>query len=293
MPGANDDPMYVIFATCDHQPLIARDDQPLADALAALGVEVTPIPWTEIDPYAAIEAPPILLRSTWDYHRVPTMFVAWLEALADAGRATMNPPRVARGNVDKIYLQKLEAAGIAIPKTRWLDRVDNETIHRIMSDQGWDRAVLKPRIAATAYGTFLVSRGSTLTDDDLAPARASGALLQEVIPEIGTHGETSIVYAGGGFSHAVVKRAKDGEFRVQQDFGGRVDACSPSATLRSFAASVMSHVPDSCLYARVDLVESSRGPLLMELELIEPELYFLIVPGAAERMAGLIVHRLS
>ena len=285
--------MYVIFATCDHQPLIARDDQPLADALAALGVEVTPIPWTEIDPYAAIEAPPILLRSTWDYHRVPTMFVAWPEALADAGRATMNPPRVARGNVDKIYLQKLEAAGIAIPKTRWLDRVDNETIHRIMSDQGWDRAVLKPRIAATAYGTFLVSRGSTLTDDDLAPARASGALLQEVIPEIGTHGETSIVYAGGGFSHAVVKRTRDGEFRVQQDFGGRVDACSPSATLLSFAASVMSHVPDNCLYARVDLVESSRGPLLMELELIEPELYFLIVPGAAERMAGLIVHRLS
>ena len=293
MPGANDDPMYVIFATCDHQPLIARDDQPLADALAALGVDVTPIPWTEIDPYAAIDAPPILLRSTWDYHRVPTMFVAWLEALADAGRATMNPPQVARGNVDKIYLQKLEAAGIAIPKTRWLDRIDTDTIDRAMSEEGWERAVLKPRIAATAYGTFLVSRASTLTDDDLAPARASGALLQEVVPEIATHGETSIVYAGGGFSHAVVKRAKDGEFRVQQDFVGRVHAAPPSATLLSFAASVMSHVPESCLYARVDLVESSLGPLLMELELIEPELYFLIVPGAAARMAGLIVDRLS
>ena len=66
--------MNVVFATCDHQPLIARDDQPLADALAARGVDVTPIPWTEIDPYAILDAPPIVLRSTWDYHRMPTMF---------------------------------------------------------------------------------------------------------------------------------------------------------------------------------------------------------------------------
>ena len=283
----------VVFATCDHQPLIARDDQPLADALTALGVEVVPIPWTEIDPYAVVDSPPIVLRSTWDYHRMPTMFLSWLDSLADSGRATMNPPHIARGNVDKIYLQELESAGIAIPKTRWLDRVDNETIDRAMGEEGWDRAVLKPRIAATAYGTFLVSKGSAIPDDDLAPARASGALLQEVVPEIVERGETSIVYAGGAFSHAVVKRAKEGEFRVQQDFGGRVDAASPPASLLSFATSVMSLVPDTCLYARVDVVESNRGPLLMELELIEPELYFLHVPDAAARMAALIASRLS
>jgi glutathione synthase/RimK-type ligase-like ATP-grasp enzyme len=283
----------VVFATCDHQPLVARDDQPLADALNAFGVEVVPIPWTEIDPYSVIDAPPIVLRSTWDYHRLPTMFVAWLDGLADAGRLTMNPPQIARDNVDKIYLQALEAAGINIPKTRWLDRVANDTIDRAMSEEGWDRAVLKPRIAATAYGTFLVSKGSFLPDEDLAPARASGALLQELVPEIIARGETSIVYAGGAFSHAVLKRAKDGEFRVQQDFGGRVEAASPSTSLQSFAASVMRLVPDSCLYARVDVVESSRGPLLMELELIEPELYFLFVPAAAARLARLIAERLS
>jgi glutathione synthase/RimK-type ligase-like ATP-grasp enzyme len=224
---------------------------------------------------------------------MPTMFAAWLDALADAGRITMNPPQVARANIDKIYLQTLESAGVAIPQTRWLDRIDRETIDRVMTEEGWDRAVLKPRIAATAYGTFLIANGSTLSEEDLAPSRASGALLQEVIPEIVTHGETSIVYAGGAFSHAVVKHAKDGEFRVQQDFGGRVGACSPSAALLSFAASVMTHVADSCLYARVDVVETSRGPRLMELELIEPELYFLIVPDAAARMACLVADRLS
>jgi hypothetical protein len=80
---------------------------------------------------------------------------------------------------------------------------------------------------------------------------------------------------------------------VQKDFGGRVEAASPPAPLLSFAAAVMTLVPDTCLYARVDVVETARGPLLMELELIEPELYFLIVPDAAGRMAHLIVDRLS
>ena len=294
--------MHVVFATCEQQPLIAVDDQPLADELAVRGVEVTPIPWTEIDPYALLDAPPIILRSTWDYHRMPTMFLAWLDALRDSHRFTMNPPAVARDNVDKIYLQSLEAAGITIPKTRWLDRVDNDTIDRAMREEGWNRAVLKPRIAATAYGTFLIDRAAFgasprtpygLSEDELAPARASGALLQEVVPEIVERGETSIVYAAGNFSHAVVKHARDGEFRVQKDFGGRVEVASPSPALLSFAASVMTRVPDSCLYARVDVVESARGPLLMELELIEPELYFLIVPDAAARMAHLIAERLS
>lgn len=285
--------LRVVFATCEHQPLIARDDQPLADALAAIGVEVVPIPWTEIDPYAVIDSPSIVLRSTWDYHRIPTLFRSWLDSLADSGRATMNPPQVARGNIDKIYLQELEAAGVSIPKTRWLDRLDNDAIERAITEAGWDRAILKPRIAATAYGTFLITKGTTLSDEDLAPARASGALLQEVVPEIVERGETSIVYAGGAFSHAVVKRAKDGEFRVQQDFGGRVEPDSPPASLLSFAASVMTFVPDTCLYARVDVVESGRGPLLMELELIEPELYFVIVPEAADRMAQVLVDRLQ
>ena len=285
--------MKLVFATCDHQPLIARDDQPLADALAARGVDVTPIPWTEIDPYAILDAPPILLRSTWDYHRRPAMFRSWLDALADSGRVTWNPPQVARGNVDKIYLQALEAAGIAIPKTRWLDRVDQVTLDRAFEEEGWQRAVLKPRIAATAYGTFLIARGSTLSDEDLAPARASGAVLQEVVPEIVELGETSIVYAGGAFSHAVQKRARDGEFRVQQDFGGRVEPVNPARDLAAFAAQVMTGVPPECLYARIDVVRSSRGPLLMELELIEPELYFLIVPEAADRMAQVLVDRLQ
>ena len=284
--------MNVVFATCDHQPLTAEDDQPLADALKARGVDVMPIPWTELDPFAELDAPPILLRSTWDYHRLPTMFQAWLQALEVSGRATWNPPGIARGNVDKIYLKDLEAAGVATPRTTWLDRIDASSIDRVLDEQQLARAVLKPRIGATAYGTLLIERGSAPADEILHPARASGAMLQELIPEVFELGETSLVYLGGVFSHAVVKRAKPGDFRVQKDYGGRVDVTTPSPVLLAFANNVMTHVPSTCLYARVDVVESSRGPLLMELELIEPELFFLIVPEAAERFARLLVDRL-
>jgi glutathione synthase/RimK-type ligase-like ATP-grasp enzyme len=285
--------MNLIFATCDHQPLIAPDDAPFAEALRARGISVTPIPWTEIDPYAVLDAPPIVLRSTWDYHRVPTLFQAWLESLADSGRTVWNNAAIARGNIDKVYLRQFEVGGIAIPHTRWLDRIDNNAIEQGLTDAGWDRAVFKPRIAATAYGTFLVSRGVQLSNEDLAPARASGALLQEFIPAIEQSGEISLVYIDGVFSHAVSKHAKPGDFRVQQDFGGSVTPINPSLNLLAFADRVMTQVNGPTLYARVDVVETPRGTLLMELELIEPELYFTIVESSASTLADAILARLA
>jgi glutathione synthase/RimK-type ligase-like ATP-grasp enzyme len=285
--------MTVIFATCHDRPLVAPDDEPLAAALRARGATVTPIPWTEITRYALADAPPVLLRSTWDYHRSPMVFWSWLTAVGDSGRTVWNSPSVARGNIDKVYLQHLEARGIAIPKTRWLDRVDPVTLQDTLAEEGWDRAVLKPRIAATAYGTFLVTPESELSDRDLAPTRASGALLQEFLPEILDRGEVSLMYCEHTFTHAVAKRAAEGDYRVQSDFGGSRTEFTPSAALLAFADRVLATLPEPYLYARVDLVETSRGPLLMELELIEPELFFLIVPAAADRFADAIVRKLS
>ena len=291
--GAKFNPMDVVFATCEEKPLTTEDDQVLAEALQGRGVAVSAVPWTEIDPFAVVDAPPVLLRSTWDYHRKPALFRSWLDAFASSGRTMWNPPAIARGNVDKIYLEALASAGVATPKTRWIDRADNDAIETIMRDEAWDRAVLKPRIAATAYGTFLVDRHTRLEDEDLAPARSSGALLQEVIPEVVERGEISLVYFAGRFSHAVIKQARAGEFRVQKDFGGAVQAITPSNAVRSFADHVCAAVPNDVLYARVDVVDARRGPLLMELELIEPELYFLYVPEAAGRLSDVIAARLA
>jgi glutathione synthase/RimK-type ligase-like ATP-grasp enzyme len=279
----------VVFATCDDRPLVAPDDEPLVAELGALGIRVTPIPWTEIDPYAVVTPEPIVLRSTWDYHRVPTMFAAWLEALEFSGRVVMNSPRIARENIDKIYLRRLSDVGIPMPRTRWIDRPDSAAISRVLTEERWDAAVLKPRIGATAHGLSLVASGIDVSDADLGPARQTGALVQEFVPEIRTRGEVSLVFLDGcDFSHAVSKYARDGDFRVQSDFGGRVIETTPSDDVLALARMVMLTVPDECVFARVDIVEADRGPLLMELELIEPELYFTVVPDSASRTAAMI-----
>lgn len=187
--------MTVVFATCDPQPLVAPDDEPLARALGDLGLTVVPLPWTDIDPAAVVEAWPIVLRSTWDYHKMPTTFAAWLEALSESGRMVMNAAAIARDNIDKIYLRGLEGAGIPIPATRWVDRPDAAGLARILRNEGWEAAVIKPRIAATAYGTFLINSDSDLSELDLAPARASGGLAQEFVAEIRDRGEISLVPA--------------------------------------------------------------------------------------------------
>ena len=204
----------VIFATCEQKPLIAPDDQALADDLRVKGITVDPVPWTQIDPFAILDAPPIVLRSTWDYHRMPTMFRVWLQGLEASARLTWNAPSAARANIDKAYLRELEAKGIAIPPPRWLEHVDQDAIRQALINAEWPRAVLKPRVSATAYGTFLLDRDTALTDEDLAPARASGAMLQMLIPEVQVEGELSLVYVDGRFSHAVLKHAADGDFRI-------------------------------------------------------------------------------
>jgi glutathione synthase/RimK-type ligase-like ATP-grasp enzyme len=284
--------MTVIFATCADQPSLTADDALVAAALATRGIEVSAVPWAEIDPFATLDAPPVVLRSTWDYHRMPTFFLSWLQGMDESARPMWNDAATARGNVDKIYLRELEARGIEIPRTCWLDDVERTAVAATLTARRWDRAVLKPRIAATAHGTFMVTPDAVPADEELAPARRCGALLQEFVPEIVEHGELSLVYVDGKFSHAVIRRATAGDFRVQSDFGGTVERVEPSATARAFGDRVVAAAAAGTLYARVDVVESSRGPRLMELELIEPELYFAHAPEAADAMAEAIVRRL-
>ncbi len=134
---------------------------------------------------------------------------------------------------------------------------------------------------------FWSSAGTSLSDDDLAPARASGALLQEVIPEVVERGEISMVYSG----RRVQPRRGEAREATAIFACSRISAAASSVTIAVSCTAVvrrrvMTRVPATCLYARVDVVESSRGPLLMELELIEPELYFLMRPGGREPLGA-------
>jgi glutathione synthase/RimK-type ligase-like ATP-grasp enzyme len=276
----------VLFATCASRPEGTADDALLAEALRAAGTHVASLPWDAIAP--GPETPPVILRSTWDYHKHAGRFAEWLRGLAKARVRVLNPPAVALWNIDKSYLRELEAGGVRIPRTRWLDRADGAEIGAVLGEESWRTAVLKPRIGATAHGMSFVRAGVTPGAAQLTGVTEHGGYLQEFLSEITEQGEVSLIYIDGHFSHAVRKRPRVGDFRVQSDFGGTWERTTASPDLQALAGRALGVAPGPCLYARADVVDTWKGPMLIELELIEPELYFRVAPEAAPMMARAI-----
>jgi len=279
--------MDLLLATHRGAPEPTPSDRLLADALAGRGIRVTARPWDSIDP-ADRTTGMVCIRSTWDYHLRIDEFRAWISAFrAEPGRL-WNTPDTVLGNLDKVYLRSLEPLGISLPLTNWLSPGEPLDLGALFRRTGWRQAVLKPRVSASAHGTILVTPQSVLSAEDAASLSATGALLQEFIPEIRTRGETSLMFFGGEYSHAVCKEVAGGEFRVQPHLGGAARAVEVSLELRAFGARVLRAVSAPWVYARVDVVQAERGPLLMELELVEPELFFHLAPERADHLA----HRL-
>ena len=276
--------MKFVLATCRPKPALTPGDALLADALRGLGAAVLSTPWDAIDP--GREESVICLRSTWDYHLRWHEFRQWVRSFAKRG-GLWNPAETVLWNADKIYLRDLAAAGVALPRTRWLEPGQRPALAPLLQEWGATRAVLKPRVSATAFGTHVVSADDSIGKDDWAALERSGCLVQEFVPEIQSRGEISLVFLAGGYSHAVLKRPDTGDFRVQADFGGSLETTTPSGRAIAFGGAVLAAAARPWLYARVDLVETETGPVLMELELIEPDLF--LTPAAATRLAeGLV-----
>ena len=283
----------MILATCAERPELFGGDALLREALVARGARVDVCAWDAIDP-AADPGATICLRSTWDYHYRWPEFSAWLDRGEQARARLINPLATVRWNADKIYLRELAAAGVPIPPTIWLaadDRITAQGITRALKALGASDGVLKPRVSASAFGLERIAPGSVPSASAREVLAVAGGLIQPFVPEIVTHGELSLIFIDGACTHAVRKTAADGEFRVQSDHGGRAAPTEVSDDLVRAARLVLQAVTRPWTFARVDLVESATGPLLMELELIEPELF--LTPAAADRLAAALVKTAS
>lgn len=276
--------MSVVLVTSRKQPVLTPSDDVLAGELRARGIAVATASWDELVP-ADLGDAVVCLRATWDYHTRSDEFRVWIGGLQHHGITVVNPAATVLWNMDKGYLGWLEARGIPVPATRWIAPGGELALPALLESNGWNRAVLKPRVSATAYGTHLVSAATKLAAAEVQALSANGALLQEYVPEIEAAGEMSLVFIDGQFTHAVRKRPAAGDFRVQHEFGGTVAAAEAGPALRDFGARVLGAVPLDWTFARVDLVSTTRGPLLMELELIEPDLFFTFGGSGAARLA--------
>ena len=280
------------FLTSDEVGL-AEDDRRLVAPLERRGFKIVPLVWDAAPPAEPPAA--IVVRSCWDYHRKQAAFKRWLAAAEQGPVPVWNPPAVLRWNLDKHYLRDLAARGVAIPRTVFVPQGAATSLAALLDEHGLAEVVVKPAVSLSAYRTWRSDPGQAGAHQaEFAALLADGAaLVQGFVPEVLTAGELSLVFVEREFSHAVRKRPRAGDFRVQMDHGGTREPYTPPAWMITRAAACLDAVPGPLLYARVDGFEVDGELVLMELELLDPVLFFGVEPAAAERMAAAIAARLG
>jgi glutathione synthase/RimK-type ligase-like ATP-grasp enzyme len=277
--------MLIALVTCARLPQLTEDDRLLAAALRDGGAEARAVVWDDpaVD-WTSFDA--IVIRSTWDYHLRIDEFLAWLDRLEACGAKVWNPVPLLRWNADKSYLR-----GLDVPRVPTAFVRRGGDVIAAMREHGWHRAVVKPTVSATAFETFIMEDGQSCPSNPDAgqscPSQFAtrDVLVQPFIDEVIRDGEWSLLFFGGVYSHSVLKRAKAGDFRVQNDFGGTAEVCEPDAAIVESAARALAAAAMPTLYARVDGVVIAGVFTLMELELIEPVLFLGQHPEAAARVA--------
>lgn len=247
-------------------------------AFAEAGVEAVAAPW--IDPWPTDVAAALPVRA-WGYHK---QVERWRGALAASPVRLINAAGVLAWNTDKAYLAELAAAGVPSVPTRFADHANAEGLAEAFAAFGAERLVVKPTISAGAWHTQVITPG------DSPPILPGPVMIQPFLHAVQGEGELSLFYFGGVFSHAARKVAMGGDFRVQPQFGGRLTAFQPDAEARGVAEQVLAAAPRGLTYARIDLIRDNDGRLcLIELEAIEPDLFFEVDPGAAGRFVAAVL----
>lgn len=270
----------------------AESERLMLPYLAAADVETEIVDWRSAGAdFSKFDL--IVLRSCWDYHLRVAEFIEWLQKVART-TSVLNPIDTVLWNHNKFYLREVEALGIEIVPTifvRHSKALDAEDATALRS---WQNVVVKPAISASAHNTRLMDSASWSAEHEAARIMNGPFLMQQFIPEIQDQGEISFIYIDGQFSHAALKRPAAGDFRVQQEHGGSAELFHPSAALLDQADQITATVPQvrDSLYCRIDAIAREGKLVLMELELIEPELFLGLAEGAAERFAKKIVARM-
>ncbi len=270
--GMTSTPVDILILTpAPDEPRFAKSWGPLFERLAAplraQGLTVGAQSWTEdLDPDSARLILPLI---AWGYHLRQADWLAQLDAWEAAEAPMINPVPTLRWNTTKTYLIELEARGAPVVPTHAHDRLTPQALAAAFEAFGVDELVVKPQVSGGSQDTVRVKRHETLNGGPSGPA-----LIQPFLPAVGEEGELSLFYFDGVFSHAVSKVAANGDFRVQPQFGGLVSGVAPEPEALRAADMVLEAAAKPLTYARIDLIRGlEHTPQLMELEVIEPDLF--------------------
>lgn len=280
--------MKIAFVTQASHPEIEDDDRPLAEALARRGALVLTSSWDDADfNWGKVDI--ALLRSPWDYYRRFDEFLGWLSRV-EAQTRIVNPPDIVRWNVNKHYLSELTARGVHAVPTAFIARHEVTSLAGLCANQGWSTVVLKPAVSADSWETIRVEPARYAFGQAYLerhrPER--DIMVQPFVKDVDEGGEQCLLYFGGRYSHAV---RKNSAFKGGRHVGpeGRLVEPSPDAIEMAHNVLVKAGAPDAP-YARVDIARDDEGqPMLLELELFEPTLFFKEKPGSEESLAMILM----
>ena len=280
--------MKIAFVTNASHPEMEDDDRPLAEALARRGGLVLSVSWDEANfDWSKVDL--ALLRSPWDYYRRFDEFLEWLARVEKQTRI-VNSPALVRWNAHKRYLLELIAKGVHAVPTAFINKGDALSLDQLCEERGWNTVVLKPAVSADSWETIRVepsrySAGQTYIERHLMER---DIMIQPFIKDVDAGGEQCLIFFGGRYSHAVTKNSA---FKGGRHVGPEGRLIDPRADAIEMAHDVLAraglaNVP----YARVDIArDDDDRPLLLELELFEPTLFFLEKPGSEEALAPILM----
>ena len=264
---------------------VLLEDQLLQTALEKKGLKVCKKDWADTD-FDWTTTKYAIFRTTWDYFERFKEFFNWLENTKNK-TTFINSAEIISWNIDKHYLKDLQKKEINIAPTLFIEKGDTITLSDLFEKTNWEEAVIKPAISGAARHTYRLTQDNYKEHESIFQEliKKECMLFQSFLENIILLGEISLIIIGGKFTHAVRKIAKNGDFRVQDDHGGKVEKYTPTQEEIIFAENCIKATPFKPIYARVDIVYDNDNKLsLSELELIEPELWFRNNEKSAEML---------
>ena len=265
---------------------ILLEQELLKSAFESQGLKVDITYWDNPS-YEWQQTKSVLFRTVWDYFERFDEFWDWLEQVKTKTRL-INSYELIKWNIDKHYLKDLKNNDIQVVPTYFADRGNNISLQEIANSKDWRHIVIKPAISASAFNTYKITNDEIEQKEQLFHEllQTHDMLVQPFFPTISELGEASLMVFGGKFTHAILKKAKAGDFRVQDDFGGTVHDYNPTQEEIKFAEKVFQSCTSLPIYGRVDIVwDSNKHIYLSELEIIEPELWIRNRPESANKIA--------
>lgn len=265
---------------------ILKEDRLLEQALEKKGLKVTRKDWA--DPgFDWNSTRCAIFRTTWDYFDRFDEFKTWLDR-TESQTQFINPVSQIRWNMDKWYLKDLEDKGVRVVETMYIQKGYEHPLHKILEASAWNDAILKPTVAGAGRHTYRINPGNVVEYEEVFSALIAeeDMMLQPFQAKIMEKGEVSFMVIGGKLTHSILKKAKAGDFRVQDDFGGTVHSYEASQEEIEFAEEVTRACEPLPLYCRVDVMWDNEDQLAVsEVELVEPELWFRENLEAADLLA--------